>query len=25
LVNFGTDHRAQIERYHYTNGEIQVF
>jgi len=25
LVNFGTDHRAQIERYHYTNGLIQVF
>ena len=25
LVNFGADHRAQIERYHYTNGEIQVF
>ncbi len=25
LVNFGTDHRAQIERYHYTNGAIQVF
>lgn len=25
LVNFGADHRAQIERYHYTNGAIQVF
>jgi len=25
LVNFGTNHRAQIERYHYTDGVIQVF
>ena len=25
LVNFGADQRAQIERYHYTNGAIQVF
>lgn len=25
LVNFGADHRAQIERYHFNNGEIQVF
>ena len=25
LVNFGADHSAQIERYHYTNGAIQVF
>ena len=25
LVNFGADHRAQIERYHYANGAIQVF
>ena len=25
LVNFSADHRAQIERYHYTNGAIQVF
>lgn len=25
LVNFGADHRAQIERYHFINGVIQVF
>ena len=25
LVNFGTDRRAQIERYHYDNGKLYVF
>jgi len=25
LVNFGADHRAQIERYYYDNGSIRVF
>ena len=25
LVNFGTDHRAQIERYHYADGVLYVF
>ena len=25
LVNFGTERRAQIERYHYSNGKLYVF
>lgn len=25
LVNFGTERRAQIERYHYSNGKLFVF
>lgn len=25
LVNFGTDRRAQIERFHYDNGKLFVF
>ena len=25
LVNFGADHRAQIERYYYDNGSLRVF
>lgn len=25
LVNFGADHRAQVERYYLNNGEIRVF
>ena len=25
LVNFGSDRRAQIERYHYDNGKLFVF
>lgn len=25
LVNFGTDRRAQIERYHYADGKLFVF
>ena len=25
LVNFGTERRAQIERYHYANGKLFVF
>ena len=25
LVNFGTERRAQIERYHYDNGTLYVF
>lgn len=25
LVNFGTSPRAQIERYHYSNGKLYVF
>lgn len=25
LVNFGTDRRAQIERFHYANGKLYVF
>ena len=25
LVNFGTDRRAQIERYHYCEGKLYVF
>jgi len=25
LVNFGTERRAQIERYHYCNGKLYVF
>lgn len=24
-VNFGADHRAQIERYYYDNGSLRVF
>ena len=25
LVNFGTDRRAQIERFHYNEGKLYVF
>lgn len=25
LVNFGTERRAQVERYHYSNGKLYVF
>ena len=25
LVNFGTDRRAQIERYHYADGRLFVY
>lgn len=25
LVNFGTDRRAQIERYHYAEGKLYIF
>ena len=25
LVNFGTERRAQIERYHYSNGKLYIF